>query len=291
MTYRATPFPDDIAYGASGGPNYQTEIVTTVAGREKRLAVYPLGRCRYDVSHGVKDPDGRDRLIAFFRIAQGRAHSFPFRDFTDHETTHTTGLLGTGNGTGLPVYQMGKRYVVGADSVTRTIRKPQTGEVIVKRNSSDVAFGASAGQIAIDYQTGIVTFVADATSGATSITAGATTTVVLTTNPGTLIAGQRLHLSGFAGANAALVNGIAHTINSVSGSGPFTFVLATNTNGATITLGSGAGARYPQVADSLTWAGKFYVPCRFDQDQMAINNENYQLYSWGQVTITETLDD
>lgn len=80
------------------------------------------------------------------------------------------------------------------------------------------------------------------TSGAvTSITAGATTTVVMATNPGNLAAGGVLRLSGFAGADSALVNGIDHTINSVTEApaGTFTFALATNTNAKTITLGSG----------------------------------------------------
>jgi hypothetical protein len=91
---------------------------------------------------------------------------------------------------------------------------------------------------------------------------------VLATNPGTLIAGQRLHLSGFAGTDAALVNGLAHTINSVTGAGPFTFVLATNTSGKTITLGSGVGRKYPQASEALTWAGNFDVPVRFDVDEI-----------------------
>jgi uncharacterized phiE125 gp8 family phage protein len=80
-----------------------------------------------------------------------------------------------------------------------------------------------------------------ASSAASSITAGATTTVVLAANPGSLVAGDTIRLSGFAGADAALVNGLDHTINSVSGSGPYTFVLATNTAAKTITLGSGVG--------------------------------------------------
>ena len=78
-------------------------------------------------------------------------------------------------------------------------------------------------------------------AAASAITAGATTTVVLAANPGTLAAGGLLRLDGFTGADAALLNGLDHTVNSVSGAGPYTFVLATNTAGKTITLGQGAG--------------------------------------------------
>jgi hypothetical protein len=228
-----------------------------------------------------------DALIAFFRSMKGKGHGFRFKDWNDFQCTIAQGVLGTGNGTGAPAYQLGKLYVAGALSETRTISKPVSGQVAVQRNGAAVTIGGAAGNIAIDSTTGIGTFVADAQSAATSITVGATTTVVLTTNPGTLIAGQRLFLSGFTGAGAALVNNLAHTINSVSGTGPFTFVLSTVTSGATITLGSGLGRRFPQVADALTWSGQFDVPVRFDIDQMAVSIEAFQLYSWGQIPLVE----
>ena len=82
---------------------------------------------------------------------------------------------------------------------------------------------------------------------------------------------DRLYLSGFTGADAALVNGLSHLINTVTGSGPYTFTLATNTAGETITLGSGVGAKYVQASESLTWAGNFDVPVRFDTDQLSRN--------------------
>jgi uncharacterized protein (TIGR02217 family) len=287
MAYLTTPFPDRIAYGASGGPGYQTDVVVVASGHEKRNITWSQARGKWDVSQGVKDGADMAALIAYFRACKGRAHSFPFRDYTDYQVTTAQGLLGTGNGTGAPAYQLAKRYTAGGQTEDRAIRKPDTVDFVVRRNGTPVTVGVAAGNIAVDYQTGIVTFVADAQSNATSITVGATTTVVLAANPGTLIAGQRLYLSGFTGAGAALVNNIAHTINSVTGSGPFTFVLATNTTGATITLGAGLGRDFPQVADALTWSGMFYVPCRFDVDQMQVSIESYQLYSWGQIPIVE----
>ncbi len=288
MAFIETPrFPENISRGASGGPGYQTDVVVVSSGHEKRNITWPLGRARYDVAHGVRTQAQMDALIAFFRSMKGKGHGFRFKDWSDFQCTIAQGVLGTGNGTGAPAYQLGKLYVAGALSETRTISKPVSGQVAVQRNGAAVTIGGAAGNIAIDSTTGIGTFVADAQSAATSITVGATTTVVLTTNPGTLIAGQRLFLSGFTGAGAALVNNLAHTINSVSGTGPFTFVLSTVTSGATITLGSGLGRRFPQVADALTWSGQFDVPVRFDIDQMAVSIEAFQLYSWGQIPLVE----
>lgn len=288
MAFIETPrFPENISRGASGGPGYQTDVVVVSSGHEKRNITWPLGRARYDVAHGVRTQAQMDALIAFFRSMKGKGHGFRFKDWNDFQCTIAQGVLGTGNGTGAPAYQLGKLYVAGALSETRTISKPVSGQVAVQRNGAAVTIGGAAGNIAIDSTTGIGTFVADAQSAATGITVGATTTVVLTTNPGTLIAGQRLFLSGFTGAGAALVNNLAHTINSVSGTGPFTFVLSTVTSGATITLGSGLGRRFPQVADALTWSGQFDVPVRFDIDQMAVSIEAFQLYSWGQIPLVE----
>ena len=288
MAFIESPrFPDNISRGASGGPSYQTDVVVVSSGHEQRNITWPLGRARYDVAHGIRTQAQMDVLIAFFRSMKGRAHGFRFKDWNDFACTPAQGLLGTGNGTGGPVHQLGKRYVAGVLNEVRQIRKPIAGQVAVQRNGGAVTPGAGAGQIAIDSTTGLITFVADAQAAASSITVGATTTVVLASNPGTLIAGQLLYLSGFAGAGAALVNDRAHTINSVTGTGPFTFVLATVTTGATITLGSGLGRRFPQAADALTWSGQFDVPVRFDIDQMAVSIEAFQLYTWGQIPLIE----
>lgn len=288
MAFIETPrFPENISRGAVGGPGYKTEVVVVSSGREKRNIEWPIGRSSFDAAHGVRTQAQMDVLIAFFRSMKGRAHGFRYKDWMDYQCLQTNGVLGTGNGTGGPIYQLGKRYVTGALDALRPIRKPVAGQVALQRNGVPVAFGAGAGEASIDTTTGLVTFVRDAQSNATSITVGATTTVVLTTNPGTLVAAQKLYLSGFTGANASLVNDLAHTINSVTGAGPFTFTLATVTTGATITLGAGIGRKFAQEADALTWAGQFDVPCRFNTDEMRVSAESLNLYTWGQIPIIE----
>lgn len=78
-------------------------------------------------------------------------------------------------------------------------------------------------------------------AAASAVTAGATTAITLDSDLG-LVAGDTLRLAGFAGADAALLNGLDHTINSITGVGPYVFTLATNTNAKTITVGAGVGA-------------------------------------------------
>lgn len=40
-------------------------------------------------------------------------------------------------------------------------------------------------------------------------------------------------------------------------------------------------------ASPTSWSGEFDVPCRFDTDQMSINLEQYNAYTWGQIPIKE----
>lgn len=290
MAFFETPrFPTNVSLNASGGPGYSTDVVEVNSGYENRNANWAIGRCAYDVSHGAKTPALMATLNAFFRNCKGRAHGFRFKDWLDYQVTTADGIVGVGgigNGTPGP-YQLAKTYTMGANVEVRDIKKPVTVGFACQRNGGAVGIGAGAGQIAIDYTTGLVTFVADVSSGATGITVGATTQVTLTTNPGTLVAGEKLYLKNFAGADAALVNNLAHTINSVTGVGPFVFTLATNTAGKTITLSTGSGLKYPQASDVLTWSGEFDVPCRFDIDQMKVNGESYNIYTWGNIPVIE----
>jgi uncharacterized protein (TIGR02217 family) len=291
MAFLDVRFPECFSYGAQFGPMFKTDVVVVNSGYESRNRIWQFARIMADVSQNVKTVEDFAQIQAFFNLAAGRANAFRVKDWTDFLAAAPAGRLGTGAGDGGPTYQLVKRYTTAAQNYDRPITRPVSGQVAVTRNASPVTIGSGDGNIAIDYSTGIVTFVRDAQSGATSITPGATTTVILTTNPGTLTAGQRLYLSGFTGSGAALVNNIAHAINSVTGTGPFTFVLATNTSGATITLGSGIGRKFPQTTEALAWTGQFDVPMRFDTDQLVGQIIAPGLYSWSSIPLVEVRDE
>lgn len=280
MSFLETPrFPDLLARGLTGGPEFKTDVIVVGSGHEQRNRNWQQARLRWDAATAVRTLTEWQSIADHFYAVGGRQYGFRLRDPADQAATTANGLLqplnssgdnaGTiGVGYGVPTYQLYKRYTRGALTYDREIRKPASGLVTLYRAASPVTLGASAGNAAINTATGVVTFVADASSNASAVTVGATTQVVLAANPGTLTNGQRLYLSGFAGADATLLNGLSHLINSVSGSGPYTFVLATNTAGKTITLGSGVGSKYPQASEALTWAGTFDVPVRFDVDHL-----------------------
>lgn len=151
MGFLEIVFPEDIAYGAVGGPSYDTSIVTFRNGREQRNMNWPRGFLRWDVAHGVKDAAQMRELENFFRTVRGRAYGFRFKDWTDYRLEQE--LIGHGNGTQTQ-FQLTKRYsFAGANDEVRPIRKIKPGTVAVWLNGIPQSSGWS-----INTNTGLLTF-------------------------------------------------------------------------------------------------------------------------------------
>jgi uncharacterized protein (TIGR02217 family) len=142
-------FPDDIAYGSEGGPEYLTEIIELNSGHEKRNAVWSLPRYKYNVAYGVRTRDQLISLIEFFHSVQGRAHGFRFKDHMDFKSglltsavTPTDQLIGTGDGS-TTQFQLKKNYTKGLLTRQRNIYKPSSGSVRVSLNGSEQLSGWS----------------------------------------------------------------------------------------------------------------------------------------------------
>jgi uncharacterized protein (TIGR02217 family) len=271
-----------IIYATEGGPTFSTDIVIVNSGYEQRNKnwQYPKGSWNFG---DRKLPDNElTEIVNFFQARGGMAEGFLFKDWADYQVTTANGTLGpVGAGTGLPAYQLTKSYTSGGSIGQRLIQKPINGTLTAYRNGTALTVGAAAGNIAVDYTTGIVTFVPDATQGLSSITVGTTTQFVLATSNLGLVAGKQVYLSGCTGANAAAVNGIAHTITSIAGVGPYTFTVSTNTLGMTISATGGSASAYPQASDVLTFASEFDVPVRFDTDQLKYRFDSADVTSPG----------
>lgn len=157
MSFVDVRFPDDIAYGSGGGPEYATDIVVTEAGYEKRNSNWVNARARYNVAHGVKTKAQLDELIAFFRARKGRAHSFRFKDWADY--TATGQQIGVGNGS-QTAFQLVKNYTSGGVTELRAITKPVSGTVKIYKNAVLQSSGVST-----NLTTGVVTFTAAPANG------------------------------------------------------------------------------------------------------------------------------
>jgi uncharacterized protein (TIGR02217 family) len=159
--YESPRFPTTLARDAEGGPEFMTDIAELSSGFESRNAAWDMPRERYVVSLVNRPKSEFDTLKAFFLVMRGAAHGFRFRDHYDYSTTSTTGLLGTGVGTGATTYQMVKRYQAGSTTFDRKIVKPVSGKCTIYKNAvaqTLVAGVPAAGQVSIDFTTGIVTW-------------------------------------------------------------------------------------------------------------------------------------
>lgn len=175
-----------------------------------------------------------------------------------------SGVAGFGNGG--PLYILQKVYT--AKNSTRTRARDITrlkGTPSLTRGGSPVTIGVSAGNVAISAGPSYVTFVPDTTRSLSSLTVGATTQVTLTSAIPGLVVGGKLWLQGMGGADAALVNNLAHEITAITGGGLNVYTLSVNTAGKTITS-IGEARKYPQPDEALAWAGEFYVPVQFRDD-------------------------
>ncbi len=78
-------FPEDIACGSSGGPEYLTSVAMSAGGHEQRNANWSNPRMRFNVVPGVKNQEQLYELISFFRLCQGKAFGFRFKDWSDYQ--------------------------------------------------------------------------------------------------------------------------------------------------------------------------------------------------------------
>jgi len=156
-SFHEVQFPPKIAYGASGGPEFNTSIATTFGGFEQRNINWQKSRGRWEVSTGLKNQADMDALQAFFRARFGKAYGFRFKDWADYVAVGQN--IGTGNGV-ITTFQLTKIYSSGGYTYLREIKKPVNGTVKIYLNSILQSSGYT-----LDLATGIVTFAVAPTAG------------------------------------------------------------------------------------------------------------------------------
>lgn len=267
--------PYIIAGGMQGRRTLDVRKVRTQGGIESRRRMRDRSVRSYDLGLIPREVRQWREMIAIYEVAGASEWGFLFRDPSDSSASGSEGIMrplsaaglaigAAGSGFGVPTYRLAKRYTVQSYSRDVDVRKPESGTIALSRGASPVTIGVSAGNAALDVTTGNVTFVADAQANVNSVTPGATTSVTLASALSGLGIGDRLWLQGLGGADAALLNDASHEITNVATA---TYTLATNTSGATITA-SGTGRKYPQASEALAWTGSFYVPVRFEDDDL-----------------------
>ncbi len=173
MSFDEVRLPLRARYGASGGPQFATEIVTVQGGYERRNQRWQQARRLYDARTGVTSAAEAAVLIAFFHARAGRARGFRLKDWADFSSAangvsdpvFTDQMIGTGDGA-KTVFQLVKNYGAGAATHAREIRKPVEESVLIGVDGVAYETGWS-----VDNTTGLVTFAQAPASGAV-VTAG-----------------------------------------------------------------------------------------------------------------------
>jgi uncharacterized protein (TIGR02217 family) len=114
-------FPTDISYGMSGGPKFNTDIITTNTGSEYRNLNSLYARNKYNVATGIKTKEQLVHLLTFFRAMRGRAVAFRFKDWLDFRAINQTIAVADGK---TQEFQLIKIYQIGEFSEKRRITKP-----------------------------------------------------------------------------------------------------------------------------------------------------------------------
>jgi len=65
MGFHDVRFPDAIARGATGGPEYSTDIIAVASGFEQRNINWQAARARYDIGTGIRTREQMAEVIAF----------------------------------------------------------------------------------------------------------------------------------------------------------------------------------------------------------------------------------
>lgn len=164
MAFHEVRFPAALSFGATGGPERRTEIVTLANGFEERNSLWAHSRRRYDAGLALSSLDDLEAVIAFFEARRGRLHGFRWKDWSDFKSgapsqtvAHLDQVIGTGDGATRD-FQLIKTYQSGVTSAqyVRPIVKPVAGSVRAAVNGEELV---ETVHFTVDALKGIVSFV------------------------------------------------------------------------------------------------------------------------------------
>jgi len=265
--------PDDVERGATGGPEFKTDIAELFNGYEKRSIYWTMPLGSWNVGYGIQNIDNLEDVKSLFYIAKGRAHGFRFKDWSDFELEDQE-LQGLDGQT--TVIQLIKTYDLGTESFKRDIKKPVNGTLTFELN------GNSYSPNSVDYSNGEVTLSPKQTLSITNATQ---------TNPVQVDFNSVHNLSTGDYIRIENVNGMTEL------NGSYYQITVVDTDSVTLDgidgtgfnayTDSGDGIEYPQDDDTLTVTGEFDVPVRFDLDKFDVNMELFNAGSVPQINIRE----
>lgn len=255
-----------VKYGASYGDDYAVDITKTKAGSEYRNLLHPFPVRDFQFAYDAKAATLYQNIANTYHRAFGRYAGFRVKCLDDYSTNGQTGTptaldqalatisLGA-------TYQLQKVYGSGGTPLSiglpyRTIFKPVAGTTLV--GIAGVAIRSA--DWTVDTTTGIVTFVADVTTGITiNAVSKANPCVITYASAPPFVSGQAVHLSNFGGMTQ--LNG-QRSLITVSGNN----VTLTGINSLGYGTWTSLGTLHtrPQTGEAVTGGCEFDIPARFD---------------------------
>lgn len=160
MAFHEVRFPVDLSFGAVGGPERRTDIVTLTSGFEERNTPWAHSRRRYDAGLGLRSLDDLEGMVAFFEARRGQLHGFRWKDWSDFKScapsavvSNTDQILGQGDEL-RDSFELEKAYVSGGTDYRRPISKPVDGTVVVAIDETGLVQGAD---FEVDLTEGLIT--------------------------------------------------------------------------------------------------------------------------------------
>lgn len=138
--------PVCLSFGSGGGPSFKTSVSVTEGGYESRNQLWEYERLEYECRYDNTVALFFEHMHKFFRIMQGRAHTFLAIDPLDYIALAGEGVFVDVEGVSPTVKQMAKMVTIDSFSAYTLVTKPKQGYVTL-----------TGGTGSIDYDTGIVT--------------------------------------------------------------------------------------------------------------------------------------
>lgn len=173
MAFHNDPLPTLLELNAGYVHGHNTFVWTADSGYEKRNIKWSLSKGRGNVGFSAMQKydagDSRpavDLAVAHFHARQGRAHTFPFKDWSDFDIgdqddpVNTRQTIGTGDADstgGTTAFQIFKRYTSGGEIFDRTIYLLIPSTLYVYLDGVLQTEGSGQDYL-VDETTGIITF-------------------------------------------------------------------------------------------------------------------------------------
>lgn len=173
MAFHNDRLPDEVELRSSYIHRHNTTVWVADSGREQRNIKWSRFRGGGNVGFAAMEAfdasDGRpavDIIVDHFHAREGRAHSFPFKDWADYnigdqdDPQSTRQTIGTGDGDstgGTTAFQVFKRYTSGSTNYDRNVYILVSGTLFVYIDGVLQTEGGGA-DYTVDLTTGVITF-------------------------------------------------------------------------------------------------------------------------------------